>query len=139
MSRSWFEGLDEEKLGKAFLWLMSGLFFCTLAFNAYAGDTGHLKATLEATGNALENGFSSCVSGSTVQVVGASNVRPQLAVFNNSSNTIFLGTAATSGWLLTNGFPLLASATFNFGEMPAALSCEATGDANIRFMRGITE
>lgn len=102
-------------------------------------DTGHLKATREEAGNAIQNGTASCVSGSTISVVAASNDRPQLSVFNNSANTVYTSSNATVAFTVNNGWPILSSSSFNFGSYTGALFCTATGDAELRWMRGITQ
>lgn len=100
---------------------IAAIFIGLLIFGETHGDTGWEGATRKECGQKSETYQVTGTSYTGTAVFAASIKRPDGAIFNNTSSTVWVGsvTATSVGTTIHNniarGFPILSSATYSMG------------------------
>lgn len=110
-----------------------------------SADTGHLKASRIAEGNAVGGVRTASVTNGAISVIlSAKDDRASVACFNAGANAIHIGSAAANvASLQVLGIPVLASSTLTMygyrGALSAVTGIATTSTSTVYCLEGLTQ
>ena len=105
-----------------YLFLVFSLVAGAIAADLLVADTGWEGAVRVEVGSYAETRKVTVSSSTIATLTAASKSRPDVACFNNTPYTLWIGSAAAGVTLPDNGFPILSSATFRIGALTGSVS-----------------